>query len=224
MHPLVWLSRHVTGLVSGGRGEQRMSEDELLVMIRLSGQTGILREDEVQAMTNILALKTKKVREVMTPRVVVFSRSCELTVGDLRDEAGTWTHGRVPVYDQDEEDIVGIVHRRNVLAAIGRDNFDIKLSELMIPAHFVQQSYPLDRLLRLFLEKRMQMVVVLGEYGDLAGIVTLEDVLESLLGKEIVDEFDKVENMRELAHRRRDELLRGRRRSRRKERGPEPPR
>ncbi len=210
MSPLVWFTRKLTRLIAKRDQEQQISEDELQVMIRLSGQTGVLGKDEVDAITNIIALKSKKVAEVMTPRIVIFSKSGQLTVGDIRDEAGNWVHGRVPIYDKDAEDIVGIAHRREILNAIGQDEFDKKLIDLIHPVHFVADDLTLDQLLRQFLERKQHMFVVLGEFGGVAGVVTLEDVLEEMLGQEIVDEFDEVENMRELAKQRRDELMQAR--------------
>ena len=210
MSPLVWFTRQLTGLISKGSQEQQMSEDELRIMIRLSGQTGMLAKDEVDAITNIIAMKSKTVEEVMTPRIVIFSKDSQVTVGDVREEAGAWTHGRIPIYDKDDENIVGIVHRRQVLTAIGQDKFDTKLSALMHPVHFVPDDLPLDQLLRQFLERNQHMFIVLGEFGGVAGVVTLEDVLEDLLGQEIVDEFDEVVDMRELAKKRRDELVHAR--------------
>jgi len=212
MSPLVWFTRQLTGIISKGNQEQQMSEDELRIMIRLSGQTGMLAKDEVDAITNIIEMKSKTVEAVMTPRIVIFSRPGQLTVGEVRDEAGTWTHGRIPIYDKNDEDIVGIVHRRQVLTAIGQDKFDTKLSDLMHPVHFVPDNLPLDKLLRQFLERNQHMFIVLGEFGGVAGVVTLEDVLEDLLGQEIVDEFDEVVDMRELAKQRRDELVKARQR------------
>lgn len=207
MSPLVWFTRKITGLISKDRQEQHLSEDELRIMIRLSGQTGMLGKDEVDAITNIMSLKARTVEDVMTPRIVIFSKPGNMKIGEIRDEAGIWAHGRVPIYNRDDEDIVGIVHRRQVLHAIGQDKFDTRLSELMHPVHFVPDNMPLDQLLRLFLERKQHMFVVLGEFGGVSGVVTLEDVLEEMLGQEIVDEFDEVEDMRELAKKRRDELM-----------------
>ncbi|MFT5368297.1 MAG: CBS domain containing-hemolysin-like protein [Candidatus Latescibacterota bacterium] len=212
MSPLVWFTRKLTGLISKGNQENHMSEDELRMMIRLSGQTGTLAQEEVDAITNIISMKTTVVEDVMTPRIVIFSKSGQLTIGELREEAGTWTHGRIPIYDKNDEDIIGVVHRRQVLTAIGQDKFDTQLSELMHPVHFVPDDLPLDQLLRLFLARNQHMFVVLGEFGGVSGVVTLEDVLENMLGQEIVDEFDDVVDMRELAKQRRDELVKSRHR------------
>ena len=212
MTPLVWFTRQITGLISKGHQEHHLSEDELRMMIRLSGQTGMLGKDEVDAITNIIAMKSKTVEEVMTPRIVIFSKSGQLTIGEVREEAATWTHGRIPIYDKNDEDIIGIVHRRHILTAIGQDQFDKKLLDFMHPVHFVPDDLSLDQLLRQFLERNQHMFVVLGEFGGVSGVVTLEDVLEDMLGQEIVDEFDVVVDMRELARQRRDELVQARQR------------
>ena len=210
MAPLVFLSRLVTRLVSHGREEHSVSEEELLTMVRLGGQSGTLGPDEADAIANLISLKSRTAENVMTPRTVVFARSCRATVEEIKNEAGSWAHGRIPLYDEEDDDVIGIVHRRDVLAAIGEDRFEVRLSDLMHPAHFIEETLPLDQLLSTFLERRQHMFVVLGEFGDFVGVVTLEDVLEEILGREIVDEFDQVEDMRELARRRRQELVEGR--------------
>ena len=94
-----------------------------------------------------------------------------------------------------------------MLAAVAEDRFDVTLDALMRPLHFVVDSTPLDALLRTFLDRRSHLVAVIDEFGAFAGIVTLEDVLEELIGREIVDEFDQETDLRAYAHRRRDELL-----------------
>jgi CBS domain containing-hemolysin-like protein len=114
------------------------------------------------------------------------------------------------VYEEDTEDIVGVVYRRLVLEALADDRDELKLSDIMRPVRFVLESVTLDKLLVQFLGSRMHLAVVLDEYGGVAGVVTLEDVLEEILGSEIVDETDQVVDMRELARTQRDELTRDR--------------
>jgi CBS domain containing-hemolysin-like protein len=128
-------------------------------------------------------------------------------VSEVWDGQHIWPHSRVPVYDNDDpEDIVGIVYRREVLQALAQDKYDQKLSELMKPVHFVLESMTLDRVLVTFLGSRLHLAVVLDEYGGLAGVITLEDILEEILGNEIMDETDQVADMRELARRKRQRL------------------
>ena len=178
-------------------------------MARLGQRTGAIDRDESRIMQNILSLKRKTVRDVMTPRTVVFALNADLTVDQAQNETGIWTHSRIPVYDNEFEDIVGVVLRRDAFKAHAEDQGSTVLTNLMRPVHFVAESFTLDRVLKTFLERRQHLFAVIDEYGGLAGIVTLEDVLEEILGREIVDEFDPVTDMRELARRRRRQVLDG---------------
>jgi len=207
--PIVGLLRLVTRMISRGQAQQTTSDEELIVLARLGQRTGAIEADEAEALQNILSLKSRTAREVMTPRTVVFSLDDGLRVEEARSEKGFWAHSRIPVYAESHEDIVGIVLRRDLLAALTRDQGDARLSEFMRPVHFVAESTSLDRLLRAFLERRQHLSIVIDEYGGLAGVVTLEDVLEEILGKEIVDESDQVADMRELARRRRQQTASG---------------
>ena len=129
-----------------------------------------------------------------------------MTVAEMRGQHTEWPHSRIPVWDDDPEDVVGVIYRREVLEALADGREDLKLSDIMRPVRFVLESVTLDNLLVQFLGSRMHLCVVLDEYGGVAGVVTLEDVLEEILGSEIVDETDKVVDMRQLARTQRDEL------------------
>ena len=135
----------------------------------------------------------------MTPRVVLFTLSASTSLTNAAADEQLLRHSRVPVYDADADDIVGIVHRRDILRAAAKDEFNTTLDQQMRPAHFVVESAKLDQLLRIFLEQRQHLMVVTSEFGTVSGIVTLEDVLEEILGHEIVDEFDQVADLRAFA-------------------------
>lgn len=186
------------------------SEADIMAIASLTRRSGIIKPYEEQSIKNILLLDNKTVQEIMTPRTVVFSLSADMTVAEARESHSTWPHSRVPVYGDDPEDIVGIAYRRQVLEALADDRDEIKLSDLMRPVRFVLESLTLDKVLVKFLGSRVHMFVVLDEYGGVAGVVTLEDVLEEILGSEIVDETDQVVDMRELARTQRDELMKER--------------
>ena len=211
--PLIWLTQKITRIMTRGREKQQVSAEELMVMARLGHKTGGIDADEARVIQGILSLENKTVQEIMTPRTVVFSLSAKLTVGEMHNQVGILNHSRVPLYDEDAEDIIGMIHRRDALEALTKGRSEVKLEELMRPIDFVANSLTLDQLLQLFLERRQHLFVVCNEFGELAGLVTLEDVLEEILGAEIVDEFDQVENMRELARQRRKQPLKERRRS-----------
>ncbi|MBS3779665.1 MAG: HlyC/CorC family transporter [Desulfovermiculus sp.] len=183
------------------------SEEDLLALASLTRRSGVLKRFEELSIQNILALDTKTVRQVMTPRTVVFSMPSHYSVSTAWDSQHLWPHSRVPIYDNDDpEDIVGIVYRREVLQALAQDQHEQKLSKLMKPVHFVLETMTLDRVLVTFLESRQHLAVVLDEYGGVAGVITLEDILEEILGNEIMDETDQVADMRELARRKRQRL------------------
>ncbi len=132
--------------------------------------------------------------------------SVSMTAEQVREKVGVLDYSRVPVYDKGAEDVVGMVHRRDLLTALADDRGQVTLDELMRPVEFVAESLSLDRVLRMFMERRLHLLVVVDEFGGVAGLVTLEDVLEEILGREIVDEFDKVADLRALARRRRHQL------------------
>lgn len=203
--PFIILCRLATRLVAREQKEQDISDEELISLARLGRRSGSLDPTEAGVIQNILSLKSKIAADVMTPRTVVFSLPEDLTVEEARNQKGIWAHSRIPVYSEGFEDIVGIVMRRELLAALTNDRGSQKLSELMRPVHFVAETHTLERILQMFLERRQHLFIVLDEYSGLAGVLTLEDVLEEILGKEIVDESDQVTDMRELARRRRQQ-------------------
>jgi len=203
--PFIILCRLATRLVAKGQKEQDISDEELISLARLGRRSGALDPTEAGVIQNILSLKSKTAADVMTPRTVVFSLSEDLTVEEARNQKGIWAHSRIPVYSEDFEDIVGIVLRRDMLAALTNNKADRKLIELMRPVHFVAETHTLERILQMFLERRQHLFIVIDEYSGLSGVLTLEDVLEEILGKEIVDESDQVTDMRELARRRRQQ-------------------
>ena len=184
------------------------TEDDIRAIVTLTRRSGSIKPYEEQSIRNILLLDSKLVEEIMTPRTVVFSLPASMTVAEAREQHPSWPHSRIPVYDNDPEDIVGVVYRRQVLEALADDRDNLKLSDLMRPVSFVLETITLDKVLVKFLGSRMHLAVVLDEYGGVAGVVTLEDVLEEILGSEIVDETDQVADMRELARQQRDELIR----------------
>lgn len=205
--PIIWLCSLITRFITGTRKEGQVSPEELVVMAKMALRTGGLVEDEAAVIVNILKLRGKTVATILTPRTVLTMLKGTLTVEEAAQDPAVYHHSRLPVYMRDKDDVVGFVHRKDILAPIAGDRADTKLSDIAVAMHFVLETTPLDGLLKVFLERRQHIVAVIDEFGALAGVVTLEDVLEEILGKEIVDESDEVADMRELARRRRDELL-----------------
>ncbi len=206
--PVIKAISVLVGAMSKNKMGPPASEDDVRALASLTRKTGVLNRFEELSIHNILTLDIKTVEQIMTPRTVMFSLSAESTVAEVWNPKDIWPHSRVPVYaDQDQENIVGIVYRREVLQALAQDQDNKKLNELMKPVHFVLESLTLDRLLVKFLESRLHLAVVLDEYGGLAGLVTLEDILEEILGDEIMDETDQVADLRQLALQRKMKML-----------------
>jgi CBS domain containing-hemolysin-like protein len=208
LYPIIKALSFFVHFLSRRKGGPETSEEDLLAMVSLTRKSGVLKHFEEESIQNILTLDTKTVREVMTPRTVIFSLSADKTVSEVWEEHKIWPYSRVPVFDNDDpEDIVGIVYRREVLEALASDHYSKPLASLMKSVHFILETLTLDRVLVTFLESRLHLAVVLDEYGGVAGLITLEDVLEEILGKEIMDETDQVADMRKLALERRQRLL-----------------
>ncbi len=201
--PFIWLTSLFTRLIAAGHQQNQISQEELVIMTRLGMQTGVIEADEAKVIQNILSLQSKSARDIMTPRTVMLSLGGQLSANEAREKAGVLDFSRVPVYDKDAEDVVGVMLRRDLLTAMAEDRGHVRIEKIMRPVDFVVESLSLNRLLRMFVERREHLLMVVDEFGGLAGLVTLEDVLEEILGQEIVDEFDTVTDLRELARDRR---------------------
>ncbi len=207
MTPAVWLCSHITGLVARNKTQESVSSDELRTMARLSLQTGGIKQYQESVIDNILSLDTGTVKSVMTPRTVVFSLSEHITLEEACEQSSGWEHSRFPVYDKDIEDIVGVVLTKELFIALGEGKKSTPLTELMMPVHFVVETAKLSNVLMEFMESRQKLFVVIDEYGGISGIISLEDILEEILGREIIDESDQVADKRKLARERRSRLI-----------------
>ncbi len=207
--PFIWLTGLVTRLISRGNVHDHVSQDELLSMARMGLKAGSIEADEAEVIQNVLSLQGKTVSEIMTPRTVAFSLSADATLQEAKENSRLLNHSRIPVFDKDAEDVVGMVLRHDLLTALADGRGKTRVEELMRPVDFVAQSLSVHRLLRMLMDRRQHMLMVVDEFGGLVGLVSLEDVLEEILGKEIVDESDQVADLRELARQRRQKTLGG---------------
>ena len=199
-----------TKIVLKGDHEQHVSDEELLTLVGSGLRSGSLKQHEAKVIQNVLSLERRLVRDIMTPRSVVFMLEADNRTVDVAVMKDLRKHSRVPVYDIDRDDLVGLVHRQDVLSSVVNKSGEKSLESIMRPLHFVVDSLPLDKLLRTFLDRRQHLVAVIDEFGALTGIVTLEDVLEELIGREIVDEFDQITDLRTFARQRREALFQSR--------------
>ncbi|SDN30536.1 Hemolysin, contains CBS domains [Desulfonauticus submarinus] len=207
LKPLIRLFQALVFFIEKRKGKYTATEEDVLAVLSLGRRSGIIKPYEEESIQNILMLDKKTVKDIMTPRTVMFCLPAHITVKEALEKKKILPHSRIPVYENDIEDIVGIVLRRDLLSTLAEDKHNLTLVEIMKPVQFVPESLTLDRLLVRLLETRMHLFIVLDEYGGVAGLVTLEDVLEEILGKEIIDETDEVVDMRQLARERRKKII-----------------
>jgi CBS domain containing-hemolysin-like protein len=181
-----------------------VTRDDVAALADLGGEEGIIEEDEEKVIHNLLKLRDIKVVDIMTPRVVMTSVQATSNVNEILDEHKIIRVSRIPVFDDTIDDSSGIVIRSEILMAASRDEWDLPMSEFKKPVISLKTTANVDEALEMFLEERQQFALVRDEFGGTAGIVTMEDVLETLLGEEIVDELDVVDDMRELAREKAD--------------------
>ena len=200
LKPIVWMCRSITRLLPQRKDEGNYSAEELQTIAALSLKSGDIEADQERVIANVLELQSKIVRQVMTPRTVTFSLNENLTVEEaMKLSSEVSSHSRVPVYDKEPDNVTGIIMRKDVLLAAAENKLQLTLSRLMQPVHFVPETAPLNRILIDFFDRRQHLFVVVDEYGSMTGIISMEDILEEIVGREIIDESDKTRDMRELA-------------------------
>ena len=176
-----------------------VTRDDVAAMADLGEIEGALEESEETIIHNLLGLREALVDEEMTPRVVVSAFEMNMTIKEVLDSHAILRFSRIPVYHENIDNIQGLVIRSEILMAASRDEWDLTLKEMMKPILTISLGSTIEAALEVFLSNKQQFALVKDEFGGTSGILTMEDVMETLLGKEIVDELDEVEDMRELA-------------------------
>jgi len=200
LQPIILICKAITKLVPQSGASQQVSAEELRTIARLSLKSGEIEPEQETVITNILKLKSKSVRQVMTPRTVTFMLDKSLDIGQAAQFDEQWRmHSRVPVYGGEQDNIQGIVLSRDVFMAAADDRYEIRLEEIMQPVYFVPETAPLNKIFIEFFERHQHLFVVVDEYGSVTGVISMEDIIEEIIGREIVDESDKARDMRELA-------------------------
>ena len=207
LKPITYCTGLITRLITPKDGAPTATEDDIKILASISRQSGTINDYEEKTISNVLMLDQRRVSDVMTPRTVVFSLPVAMKIFDVYNHEDFWSFSRIPVYASDNEDVVGIVQRREIALAVRDGKKEESLEKIMKPIHFVLESQTLDQVLHKFLDLHQHLFAVLDEYGGLAGVISLEDILEELLGREIVDESDIVDDMRELAQKRKEVAL-----------------
>ena len=199
MYPLVLLLELLSKWLAKGENGDKVSREEVIAMAELGEDEGTIEESESTVIENVLMLDDIPVEEVLTHRSVIFALNKNSNVKEVLEEHNNIEFSRIPVFDYGLDNIIGVVRRHILLKSKAEDQFDIKIGELARPIHTVQETDSVGDVLDEFVKRREHMFMVKDEFGQVTGLITLEDAIETLLGVEIVDETDSVVDMRKLA-------------------------
>ena len=197
--PLVWTSQYITRHLKKDKDKPVLSRTDFLAMAKLGTESGVLEESEQTIIHNLLRFSKVLVKDVMTPRIVVNTASEEITVREFQNVNSNLPHSRIPVYREKNDNITGYVLRDDILLNLAEPQDHILLKALRRDIVVVHRTVPIPDLLDTFLIKKEHMALVVDEFGGMEGIVTMEDIIETLLGLEIVDESDNEADMQALA-------------------------
>ena len=202
MFPFVWAGGLLRRVLQRGQRPARVSADELHAIADLGQQEGVVQDSESRVLRNVIRFGSLRVREIMTPRTVVVAFAEQTTVKELLTERQGLRFSRIPVYVDNIDAVTGYVLKSDLLLSAAQGLGERRLAELRRNISLVPETQPLRDLFTRFLDQREHIAVLVDQYGGMAGIVTMEDVVESLLGSEIVDESDVEIDMQKLARRR----------------------
>jgi magnesium and cobalt exporter, CNNM family len=204
-----WLLRPVVGALGaittslvrmlGGQVRHRgpfVTEEELRLLVTVGEEEGVLEEEETEMIHSIFEFADTTVREVMIPRIDMVTLESDATVDEAVDLALQGGFSRIPVYEENIDNIIGVLYTKDMLKQLREGHNSLPIRDLVRPAYFVPETKKLDDLLREIRQKRVHMVIVVDEYGSVAGLVTIEDLVEEIVG-DIQDEYDREEKLYE---------------------------
>ena len=200
-YPLVLLSELITRLFASNQSALSVSREEVQAMVNVGVEEGVFKAKENKAIQSFLKLGEMKAEQIMTPATVVATANETMTLQEFYEYGDERLHAysRIPIYDVEEEYIKGYVLKAEVLEALSDDQFSMTLSQLIRPILAFRDDEPVSNIWEKMLAKKEHISVILDEYGSMRGIVTLEDVIETMLGVEIVDENDEAVDMQDVA-------------------------
>jgi len=199
LSPLVWLSEVITRTLKRRRVAQTFSREEFAALAGVGEEQGVFDESEMRILRNLFHFGSLRTRDIMTPRTVMFSLEESTTVRDAVAARGSMIFSRIPIWKGTPDQVTGYILKDQLLLRAARHQLDVPLSSFAREALMVPDTIALPALFEKLLDNREHIAVVVDEYGGIDGVVTMEDVLETLIGLEIVDEMDSVQDMRAMA-------------------------
>lgn len=198
-YPLVKISSIITKLLARKEVELTTSREEISTLASIGAQEGIFADKENKIIQNLIKLKNLRIHEVMTPRIVVVTANEEMTLQDFLKNKEFLHFSRIPIFRDNKDNITGYVFRELVFEKLAEDQFNLQLKDIKREIITFPEDITLFDAWEVMLLRKEHISLVLDEYGGMDGITTLEDIIESLLGFEIVDEKDRVDDMQQYA-------------------------
>lgn len=196
--PLVWVLEKMQRLISSRSTQVSVSREDISAMVSVATEEDVIEKEEKKMIQNLLKLDEVTAHEIMTPSAVVEMAEADMTIREFYESDNT--HSRILVYDPDNDEyVMGYVLRQTVLEKMAEDRFDMPLKDIIRPILTFSEEDSVSDIWEKLLEKKEHISVIIDEYGSMRGIVTMEDVIETMLGQEIVDETDEVVDMQEYA-------------------------
>jgi len=199
LYPLIIVSQKLTQFLSRNSEHKSFSRMEIIAMANAGEKAGVIEEDESRIMKNLFRLKQLQAEDIMTPRTMISALQKDISVADAVSSLTDSAFSRLPVYTEKIDDISGFVLKTELLQAQADGNEDKSISLFIRPIENVTSLTSISMLLEMFLEKNIHIALVIDEYGGTDGLVSLEDIVETLLGMEIMDEQDNIEDLRKQA-------------------------
>jgi len=199
IYPLVLLFEALSRLFSPKGRRIRFSREEMMATVQIGQDEGTLLSRESRVIQNMLCLRNILVKDILTPRSVLLAFPQNATIAEVAAKYSPIRFSRIPIYGKDLDEITGIVYRYKIVLSLSENRGNLKLTDIASDIHAIPDTKTVASTLDEFIKRRKHIFLVVDEYGGTAGIITLEDAIETLLGVEIVDEFDTVEDMRKLA-------------------------
>ncbi|NET01144.1 MAG: HlyC/CorC family transporter [Sphaerospermopsis sp. SIO1G2] len=204
--PLVWIMESITAPLVKANKKPTTNEAEIKLLTNIGQQEGIIESDEAEMIQRVFRLNDVTASDLMTPQIMLTYIRGNLTLAEAKADIIASQHTRIIVIDESIDQVMGFALKQSLLTAMVEGSSEQKISALMRKVRFVPESIRADKLLKNFIESHEHLAVVVDEYGCVAGVITLEDVLEVITG-EIVDETDKTVDLQEIARKKREKML-----------------
>jgi len=199
LYPIIWLSKLITVLLSNKKNKSILSRSEFHAMAEIGVREGIFKEEESKILMNLMVFKHVVVKSIMTPRTVVFASPDNISINEFYEQNEIIRFSRIPVFKEDIDNFTGYVLKDDIMHAIIDKKDQVLLKNIRREIKVVNEKMPIIRLFYKLIDEKEHIAMVVGEYGEMVGIVTIEDIIETLLGTEIMDELDNIEDMQEQA-------------------------